>query len=165
MFNSFVEYNNVFPIKQPVDAGTTAFATSYVNLKGAHRLAFLVNFGVTTPNATTDVIDLTVEAATAEGGTEAAIAFNYRKSSAATANTWGAITAAATTGIDLTDDDEGMSLWIEIDPQALAASDYQFVRVAVEPNAFTVCLVNVVAFLDTRYKMTTMQSSTASASA
>ncbi len=164
-FNSFVQYNNVVPLKQPVDAGTTDFVLPYVNLKGAHHLAWLIQFGVTTENATTDVIDVTVEAATTEnGGTEVAVAYNYRKSSAVTANTWGAVTAATTAGIDLTDEDEGMSLWIELDPDTLAADGYQFARVAVALNAFTVCLVSAVAFLDTRYKMTTMQSSTASAS-
>ena len=164
-FNNSVQYNNVVPLIQPVDGGTTDYVTPYVNLKGAHKLAFLVQFGVTTPNATTDVIDVTVQAATAADGTEAEVAYTYRKSSAVTANTWGAVTAATTAGIDLTDDDEGMSLWIEVDPDALGASDYQFVRVAVALNAFTVCLVSAVAFLDSRYKMTTMISSTASASA
>ena len=164
MFNDSVQYNNVVPLIQPVDGGTTDYTTPYINLQGAHRVAFLVQFGVTTPNATTDVIDVTVQGATAEGGTEGEVAFTYRKSSAVTANTWGAVTAATTAGIDLTDDDEGMSLWIEVDPQALAANDYKYVRLAVALNAFTACFHSEVAFLDTRYKMATMQSSTASAS-
>lgn len=164
MANPFVQYDNVVPLLAPVDMGTTATKTPYVNLKGAHWLSFLIQFGVTTPNATTDIIDVTVEAATAADGTEAAIAFQYRVSSAVTANTWGAVTTATTTGAELTDDHEGMSLWIDVNPDALAASDYQFVRAAVEMNAFTACFGSAVAFLDARYKQTTMQASTASAS-
>lgn len=165
MANQYALYENVVPLLQPVDLGTTATATPYINLKGAHRCSFLVQFGVTTPYASTDIIDVTMEAATAEDGTEAGIAFKYRVSSAVTANTWGAITTATTTGAELTDDHEGMSLWIDADVDALAASDYACLRLRIEMNAFTVCLGSAVAFLDTRYKMTTMVSSTASASA
>lgn len=165
MFNSSVQYNNVVPLIQPVDGGTTDYVTPYVSLKGAHRVAFLMQFGVTTPNATTDVIDVTVQAATAESGTEVEVPFTYRKSSTVASNTWGAVTAATTAGIDLTDEDEGVSLWIEVDPDALAANDYQYVRLAVALNAFTACFHSEVAFIEPRYKMTTMASATASASA
>jgi hypothetical protein len=163
-FNSFVEYNNVYPILLPVDLGTTDTATPYVALNGAHSVGFLVMFGVTTENATTDIIDVTVEAATIESGTEAAITFNYRLSSAVTANTWGALTAATTTGAELNKNHEGMSLWIEVDPQALAANDYRFLRVKATINAFTVCLYSVVAFLEPRYALYTMKTATACAS-
>jgi hypothetical protein len=163
--NTLAMYDNVVPLIAPADLGTTATATPYVNLKGAHRLAFLVQFGVTTPNATTDVIDITVEAATAEGGAEANVAYTYRKSGLVSANTWDGPTAAASTGIDLTDGDEGLSLWIEVDPAALAANDYQYARVRIEMNAFTACFASAVAFLGARYKQTTMVSVTASASA
>src|SRR5512139_1963459 len=144
--NPFVQYENIMPLLAPVDTGTTAVKTPYVNLKGAHRVAFLVQFGVTTPNATTDIIDVTVEAATAEGGTEAAIAFSYRKSGVVADNTWGAITTATATGAELTDDDEGKSLWIQVDPDSLAASDYAYLRVGIEQNAFTAAFASVVAF-------------------
>ena len=134
-FNTLALYDNIVPLKQPVDAGTTDFSTPYVNLKGAHKVAFLVQFGVTTENATTDVIDVTVQGATAEGGAEAEVAYNYRISSAVTANTWGAVTAATTAGIDLTDEHEGMSLWIEPDMGVLWAADYAYVRLSVALNA------------------------------
>ena len=114
-FNALALYDNIVPLTQPIDGGTTDFVTPYVNLKGAHKVAFLVQFGVTTEAATTDVIDVTVQGATAEGGTEGEVAYNYRLSSAVTANTWGAVTAATTAGIDLTKNHEGMSLWIEPD--------------------------------------------------
>ena len=165
MFNSFISYENIVPLIAPVDTGSTATASPYVALNGAHRVAFLVQFGVTTPNATSDIIDVTLEAATDPAGAETAITFAYRKSSAVTANTWGAITTATATGAELTDDDEGMALWIEVDPDALGASDYRYLRVKIEQNAFTVALASVVAFLDPRYRLATMKTSTASASA
>ena len=126
--NTLAFYDNVVPLTQPIDGGTTDFVTPYVQLKGAHRLAFLVQFGVTTQNATTDRINVTVDAATAADGTEAAIVFQYRKSSAVTANTWGAVTTATATGAELTYLEEGMSLWIEVDPDLMGTSDYAFAR-------------------------------------
>jgi len=166
MLNSFAEYNNVFPLLAPADLGSTATDIPSVALKGAHRVAFLVMQGVTTPNATTDIIDITVVAATAEGAVaQTAIAGYYRKSSAVTANTWGAVTAFTATGVELTDDDEGMAVWIEIDADALAASDYTHLHLHVEQNAFTAFFASCVAFIDTRYKMATMATATACASA
>ena len=166
MFNSFAEYENVVPLLAPVDLGSTATDLPSIALKGAHRVAFLVMQGVTTPNACGDIVDITVVAATAEGAVaQTAIAGNYRKSSAVTANTWGAITAFTATGVELTDDDEGMAIWIEIDADALAASDYTHLHLHVEQNAFTAFFASCVAFLDARYKMTSMVTATACASA
>lgn len=166
MFNSFAEYDNVFPILAPADLGSTKTQLPSVALKGAHRVAFLLMQGVTTPNATSDIIDVSLVAATAEGAvTQTPIAGYYRKSSAVTANTWGAITAFTTTGVELTDDDEGMAIWIEADADALAASDYTHLHLEVEQNAFTAFFASCVAFIDTRYKQATMATATACASA
>lgn len=165
MLNSFGQYNNVFPLLAPVDLGSTATELPHVALKGAHRVAFLVQTGVTTPNASTDIVDITVLAATAEGAvTQTAIAFQYRKSTGVTANSWGAVTTATATGAELTDDDEGYSVWIEVDADALAASDYTHLHLHIEQNAFTAFFASAVAFIDTRYKMTTMATATACAS-
>lgn len=166
MINSFLEYNNVFPLLNPVDLQSTATNTPSVALKGAHRVAFLVQQGVTTPNATSDICDITVVAATAEGAVaQTAIAGNYRKSTGTAANAWGAVTAFTATGVELTDDDEGFSLWIEIDVDALAANDYSHLHLNIEQNGFTAFFLSATAFLDTRYKMATMITATACASA
>jgi len=165
-FNNFVEYNNVFPLLNPADLGSTATNIPSVALKGAHRIAFLVQQGVTTPNATSDICDITVMAATAEGAVaQTAITGKYRKSTGVGANAWGAVTAFTATGIELTDDDEGFSLWIEIDPSELAASTYTHLHLNVEQNGFTVFFLAATAFIETRYRMTTMQTATACASA
>jgi hypothetical protein len=163
--NTLAFYDNVVPLIQPVDLGTTDTATPYVQLKGAHRLAFLVQFGVTTQNATTDIIDVRVECASVETETETAVAFNYRLSSAVTANTWGAVTAATATGAELNYLKEGMSLWVEVDVDTMGTSDYKFARLNIIVNAFTAVFVSVVAFVDARYKKTTMTSVTSAASA
>lgn len=165
--NNFVSYDNVVPLLAPVDIASTATSTPYMDLKGAHMAAFLVQFGLVTSATAGDVEVVTVQAATAEGGTEAAIAFNYRKAAAAGANTWGAITAAAATGIEVAASvDDGVSFWIEVDPSVLAASDYRYVRVVLTDNPdMTACLTSVVGFLDPRYSMSTMVTATASASA
>ncbi len=164
--NTYAQYDNVFPLLQPVDLGSTATNLPSVALKGAHRISFLVQCGVTTPNASTDIVDITVVAATAEGAVaQTAVAFKYRKSSAVTANTWGAITTATTTGVELTDDDEGFSLWIEVDPDTLGASDYTHLHLNIEQNAFTAFFASAVAFIETRYRMNTMATATACASA
>lgn len=165
--NNFVQYDNVIPLVAPVDIASTATSTPYVDLKGAHKAAFLVMFGLVTSATAGDREVVTVQAATAEGGTEAAIAFNYRKAAAPGANTWGDITAASATGIEVDPSaDDGVSFWIEVDPSALAASDYRYVRVVLTDTPdMTACLTSVVGIIDQRYAMNTMVTATASASA
>ncbi|CAK0775137.1 conserved hypothetical protein [Gammaproteobacteria bacterium] len=166
--NPYVGYENIIPLLEPKDIATTVTVSNYLDLKGCHRAAFLVAFGAITSATTTDREEITVEAATAEGGTEAAIAFNYRLSGALGANTWGAITAVAAASnlsLDPAADDNKL-VWIEIDPGALAPSDYRYVRVKLTDNPdMTACLVGVIGFTNPIYHQTTHVSATASASA
>jgi hypothetical protein len=161
--NLFAEYDNVFPLLAPVDIASTVTAAPYVALKHAHKLAFLVSFGaINTGSADTEVV--TVECATAEGGTEAAVAFRYR-SVAAGSNQWGAVTTADTTGISSDSDASGTQYWIEVDPDELASSDYTVARVKfTDATDMAACLVAAYALITPRYKQTTNISSTASAS-
>lgn len=162
--NLYAQYDNIFPLLAPVDIASTVTATPYVKLDGVHKMGFLVSFGVIN-SGSSDTEVITVEAATAEGGTEAAIAFNYR-SVAAGSNQWGAITTADTTGVASDSDDSGTQYWIEVDPDALAANDYRVVRVKATDNTdMAACLIAVYALLTPRYKQTTAVSATASASA
>lgn len=165
--NPFAEYDNVVPLLAPVDIASTITATPYMDLKGANRAAFLVMFGAITSATLLDTEDITVEAATAEGGTEAAIAYRYRKSEAVGANVWGAVTSVGATGVSMAASvDDNMSIWIEVDPDSLAANDYRYIRVRLTDNPdMTACLVGVVGFVSPKYRMTTMVSVTASASA
>ena len=167
MANPFVGYDNIIPLLAPVDIASTATACPYMDLRNAQKASFLISFGAITSATATDEFVITIEAATAEGGAEAAIDFRYRKSGAVGANTWGAVTTvAAATGLGMgADDSDDMAVWVEVDPDALAASDYRFARVVLTDNDdMTACLVGVVGIIEARYKQTTHISATASAS-
>ena len=168
MANPFVGYDNIVPLLAPVDIADTDTSSPYMDLKNAQKASFLIMFGAITSTTATDEIIITVEAATAEGGAEAEIDFRYRLSGAVGANTWGAVTTvAAATGIGLgADDSDNMSIFIEVDPDALAASDYRYVRFWLkQSDALEACLVGGFGFIEARYKQTTHISATASASA
>lgn len=165
-YNAFVQYDNIVPLLASVDIASTITATPYIDLKTANHCAFLVNFGlITSASADTEVV--TVEAATAADGMEAAVTFRYRLSGAVGANTWGAVTAATTAGVALDPStDDNKCLWIEVDIDALAANDYTFVRLKLTHTTdMTACLVSVVGIVDAIYKQTVMVTATASASA
>ena len=168
MSNPFVEYDNIVPLLAPQDITTAITASAYMDLKYAHRAAFLVVFGNVHGSTSTDREVVTVQGATDPAGTEAAIAFNYRLSGALGDNTWGAITAGeAAVGVSINPGaDDNKLLWIQIDPDALAASDYRYVRVLLTDTPdMDNCLVAVLGLTEPRYKQTTHKSVTASASA
>ena len=168
MANPFVGYDNIIPLLAPQDIGSTANAGIYMDLKNAQKAFFLVIFGAITSATATDEFVITIEAATAEAGAEAQVDFRYRKSGALGAKTWGAVTTvAAATGLGMgADDSDNMMVMIEVDPDALAANDYRYVRLVLDDNVdMEACLVTVVGILEARYKQTTHISATASASA
>ncbi|MHA2384552.1 MAG: hypothetical protein ACXACT_18435 [Candidatus Thorarchaeota archaeon] len=169
MANQFIGYDNIVPLVAPV-AGTTGTITSpYVDLRNANKASFLVMFGAITSTTTTDEMVITVECATAEGGTEATIGYRYRLSAAVGANTWGAVASCASTGFGLgADDSDNMSLWVQVDPDELAANDYRYARVLATPSPASqmeAYVISIAAILEARYKQTTHISATASASA
>ncbi len=168
MANPFVGYDNFVPLLAPVDIASTTTTCAYMDLRNAQKASFLIQFGAITSATTTDEFVITIQAATAEGGTEAAIDFRYRKSGAVGANTWGAVTTvAAATGLGMgADDSDDMFVLIEVDPDALAANDYRYARVLLTDNDdMEACLVSVMGIIEARYKQTTHISATASASA
>lgn len=165
---NFLEYDNVVLLLEPKDIGTTITASGYMSLKNCHRAGILCVFGAVTSATTTNTERITLEAATAEGGAEASIDFMYRKSAALGSDAWGAITSSsATTGLDVSSDTEdNIMVWIEIDPDEMAANDYTVVRVRLTDNDdMAACLVTVLGFTQPRYKQTSNSSVTASASA
>ena len=167
MANQFIGYDNFVPLLAPVDIASTATTCAYMDLRNAQKASFLIQFGAITSATTTDEFVITVQAATAEAGTEAAIDFRYRLSGAVGANTWGAVTTvAAATGLGMgADDSDNMFVWVEVDPDALAGSDYRFARIVLTDNDdMTACLVSVMGIGEARYKQTTHISATASAS-
>ena len=165
--NPFVSYDNIILLLEPKDIVTTATNSAYMDLKNANRAALLVTYGAITSDTAADEAQVYVEAATAEGGTEAQIAFSYRLSGALGDNTWGAITTrTATEVISLAASvSDNKMIWIEINPEEMAANDYRYVRVSLtDSTALGAALVCVHGFITPKYRMTTFQSSTASAS-
>lgn len=167
MANPYVGYENIVMLLEPKDIVTTETNTAYMDLKNVNRAGFLVSYGAITSDTAADEARVSVYAATDPAGTEAAIAFNYRLSGALGDNTWGAITArTATEYISLAASvSDNKMIWIEINPEALAASDYRYVRVNLtDATALQAALVCVHGFLEPKYRQTTFNSSTASAS-
>jgi len=167
MANPFIQYDNVYCFLAPQDIASTATTCPYVDLRSAQKCFFLIQFGAITSTTTTDAYVITVECATAEGGTEATIPFRYRLSAALGTGTWGAVTTCASTGLSLTAAaNDNMGVLIEIDPDELAANDYRYARaVLTDTPDMEAGLVAGFAFLEARYKQTTMVTATASASA
>lgn len=163
MATAFAQFENIVPLLVPQDIAGTATASAYMGLKTAQRATIALYFGgITTASADqTAGPVVTLEAATsaASSAAETACAFNYRLSSATGTNTWGAVTAATATGVDLTVTGDGKILLIDVDPAAIAAAldDATHVRVVITPGTGgATCLVGVIGFVDPRYKQTTM---------
>lgn len=165
MSNPFIAYENLVPLLAPQDITGTATASGYLDLRTANAAGFLVVIGAIT-GTSTDTEVITVEAATAVTGAEAAIPFRYRLSGAVGANTWGAVTTCASTGLALTVSDDNKILFIEIDPQEMAVDDYRYVRVVcTDTPDMANFLVAVIGVVDPRYRQTTFVSATGAASA
>lgn len=104
------------------DAHAGGVASDVIDMGAFSRLVFLVYRGVATggtaaPTYTVDACDNTTPSTTS------AIAFNYRKS-------LGAVTAATTTGFQATAGSSAIDV-IEVREDALAASGYRYVRLAI----------------------------------
>ena len=156
---------NIVPLVAPVDSAGTAYATPFVDLKNSLKATFLYYAGVITAASADQHIVITMEAATAAAsGSEVAIPFTYRLSGATGANTWGASTAATSSGYSLdTTSGDGKALLIEIENAGLDTllSDARFVRMVVGINAGgTVTLNSALAFLQPRFPQVTQLSAT-----
>lgn len=165
MASKFGMHENVVPLLIPLDRTATAAATPWVDLKTAHDMTFLVYYGALTGGSTGDLVTVTVEAATvADSAGEAAVAFSYRLSGATGANSWGAVTAATTSGVTLAENaDDNKILLVAIDPAAIAGAkaDARWVRLVLTPAAnyaaSTGCVIGVIS---PRYKGASMTSAT-----
>lgn len=165
MATSYLGYQNVVGMLQPVTAVSATFSTAWVHMDTGHEIAFLAQFGAVTGTSAIDALTITVEASTTNDSTTAtAVAFKYRLSSAVTANTWGAITDAASTGYaPVVGTITGKNLLISIDPAQVQATvdSAQWVKMEVVCSAsVTAYSCAVVALVNPRYKQTTMVSAT-----
>ena len=149
----------VVQLLAPQDITETATGSSFVNVKKAHWVTFLVQFGVITG----DSIDVTVEVApvNTDTGTETACAFRYIKTGAIDTNTYGTVTAVAagsTVGMVAASDDN-KTLIIDVDvadmQSALATAKYCRVLITPATTSVSACLVNAIAILEPVYPTST----------
>lgn len=156
MATHFVEYENIVPLVAPIDGGASAVYSPYMDLKYAHKAAFLLYFGVITTGTAADHVDVTIECAStaASGSDEAAVPFRYRTSEATGGTSWGAITTAATTGFAVASTDDGKAFWLEVDPADVQAekSDARYVRVAAVNTGLTAWLYTCIGFQESRIR-------------
>ena len=167
MANPFVGYDNFFPLLAPVDIASTATVSPWMDLLGAQKAAFLIQFGAVTSASATDEFVITIASATVETGTQTAIDFRYRISAAVGTNTWGAVTTvAAATGLGIgADDSDNMTVFIEIDPDAIGMTGRYVHVVLTDNDDMTACLVSIMGVCESRYKQLTHVSASAAASA
>lgn len=162
----YAEGLNISPIMAPVDIVATATRTAYVDLDLVNWATFLVDFGAVASTDSTGEVVVTVlcsTAATTVGAT--AMAFNYRLSGAAAANTMGTITAAtAAAGAAVGQADDNKILVIDVDPAAVAevtGNDNRFLHLLISPTSeITSTVVGAIAVLEVRYPANTQAVST-----
>jgi hypothetical protein len=139
---------HVIPVASPLDITTSDINTTHVKVGAAHRVTFLLHFGVITG----DSIAMTVEESTAAATTGAeAIPFIYRLSGATGSDTWGAVTTADSTGVDITASDDGKLLMIDVDPSTMSEDTNYLSVLFATGGSMSECVVNGLAVLQPRY--------------
>lgn len=160
----FIICENVVPLVAPQDIAATATATPFIALKNALHATVFLFFGSITAASADQAITVTLEAATAAAsGSEVALAFNYRLSGAVGANTWGSITAAASTGMSIATTDDNKILAIDVPLAGLdnSLADASHIRAVITPDAGgTATLLGAWAVLEPRYAQLTHKSAT-----
>ena len=75
-------------------------------------------------------------------------------------------TVAAATGLGIgADDSDSMTVFVEIDPDAIGMTGRYVHVVLTDNDDMTACLVSIMGICESRYKQTTHVSATAAASA
>lgn len=137
------------PLMSPVDLGSTDTGSAFVNVKNAQWISFIIPFGTITGDTCTVTVE---ESSAASSGSEVAIPFMYRLSSALGTDTWGDPTSATSAGLAVSADEDDKLMLIEIDPATLD-DGYDYLRVWLNLGASaSACEVAVLAALEPRYK-------------
>lgn len=151
----FAEGMNIIPLLAPQDIVATATATEYVDLDLVNWVTFLVPFGnIASTDSTGEVVVTVLCSTAATTASETAMAFSYRLSGAAGANTMGAITAATSAGVGVGQGDDNKILVIDVDPAAVAAvgTDKRFLHLVATPTSeVTATLLGALAVTEPRY--------------
>ena len=156
-FNDFGMFNEIVKVKAYSDIVSTATNTTHVKVTG-HKVMFLIDF----TTITGDSVAVTVEASTAGATTGAeAIGFYYRLSHvAASGNTWGAVTSADSTGVDVTATDDNKMLMVMVDAMDMNDDD-RYLSVLLSPGASASAVgVSAICMQDSRYRQYDHISST-----
>lgn len=164
MISRFGQIVKSLPVLAPVDIAATATKTAIVNLAGAHRATFFIQFGNIAAASADQAVTVTLLAATGAASTGAtAIAFNYRLSGAVATDTLGNITAATSAGVSIATTDDGKMLLIDVDPAVARGAntdkDCSYVYALITPDAgATATLVSAQCALEPRYAQNSMVS-------
>lgn len=156
----FVQDENVVYLLAPQDTAATGLPTPFLALKTIVDGTLYVAFGNIAAASADQAVTVTLEAATVgASGSEAAVAFDYRLSSAVGTNTWGAKASATTSGVSIGTTDDGKILAINIDPAAIQAAkaDATHIRAVITPDAgASATLVTAWASFTPSYKQNSM---------
>ena len=140
----------------PIDANNATKTTDELSFENYKHITFLVAFGAI---GAADAV-ITIEKCTdAAGGSNTAIAFNYRVSGVgATEDTLGTLTAVASTGLTVANaTDDGKLFIIEIDDHECGYA-YPFVRCIVAPGAVATLVAVIGICSEPRYSSGVMTS-------
>lgn len=146
--------NHVIPMLAPVDQAAVAKESDIVKLTYAKKVRFIVQFGVITGDAV--VLTIVPCDDTTPSNTTTAITFAYRKSSAVGTDNMGAVATSAALSVSAGDD--GKTVVIEVEGQDLPAGYPCCKCVATPGGSMSVCLVAMVAEVETMYPGDTQPS-------
>ena len=167
MPNPFMGYDQWIPLLAPVDL-VAVNTTTYVDLRNAQHVSFLIAFGLITSATATEEFVITVQCASAVDAAEATVEYRYQVAAAVGTHTWGDVTSVGATGhVMHVDTDDGFWVLVTLDVGLLATSDYRYARVVLTPSDtdLEAGLTAIMAILETRYKQDDHISATADASA
>ena len=160
-------YDQFVPLLAPVDLVAVSTST-YLDLRNAQHVSFLIMFGLITSATATEEFVITIQCATAVDAAEATVEYRYQRSAAVGTHTWGDVTSVAASGHPMhVDADDGLSVLVTLDVGLLATSDYRYARVVLTPSDTTLeaGLTSVMGIIETRYKQDDHISATSDASA
>jgi hypothetical protein len=151
----YTEKIQIVPVWAPQVSTVADSETLHVNMKNAHWVTFLVQFGAIATD-TTDTGSIKLYSTTASNTTSNAIAqtFDYRLSSAAGTDAWGSITAGtAASGFAVSSAYDNMALLIDVDPSEILTldSDAEFVHLLIECSEMTGVYISASALIEPRY--------------
>jgi len=146
----FTQQNHIIPVLAPLaDRFDTSVETDIISMKNAEHVTFFVGWGVGATGTQTITVDA---CSTITATATTAVAFNYKALNpgadwaSATDDTWGALTAATNAGFTTTAGSYRCYA-IEVNASVIAATGYEFVRLAFVEVANSAVLGFCIAIL------------------